>query len=139
MAIKGAKPKPPGEAINRNQPTHEWVEVENVANTKGRRLTKFRANGQPWSRRSKERWEVWRKMPHTVLWTDSDWDFALEALELVVLWHESAQVKYATELRYHEKSMGTTADYRRDLRIRYVDPKPHKLASVVKADDFRSL
>ncbi|MEV2236688.1 hypothetical protein [Micromonospora sp. NPDC049891] len=51
----------------------------------------------------------------------------------------------ATELRIREKLLGTTLDARRDLRIRYVDPKPAASpagaagAGVTKLDDYRSL
>ena len=30
MPVTGRKPKPPGEAVHRGKPTHDWTEVENV-------------------------------------------------------------------------------------------------------------
>jgi hypothetical protein len=52
---------------------------------------------------------------------------------------DSAGTEGRTELRNRERVLGTTAEYRRDLRIRYVDPKPAPLAAVVNVEDFRDL
>jgi hypothetical protein len=47
--------------------------------------------------------------------------------------------KWYTELRNREKVMGTTHDYRRALRIRYVAPSARAPAPVTQLDDFRNL
>jgi hypothetical protein len=59
-------------------------------------------------------------MPHAVLWTEADWQFALDTAEVAAAFHDG-DVKQAVELRQRERIMGTTLDARRDLRIRYVE------------------
>ena len=46
-----------------------------------------------------------------------------------------------TELRIREKQLGVTMDARRDLRIRYVEPRPEqtRAAGVTNLDDYRDL
>ena len=46
--------------------------------------------------------------------------------------------RLAAELRNREKVMGTTLDYRRDIRVRYVAPKAEP-AKVVRLDDYQDL
>lgn len=143
MAVTGRKPKPEGQAVNRNKPVHDWVEVENVPFTEGPKLSARRTNGRQWDRRTKQKWDSWRSMPHCVLWGPAEWDFALDSIELAALFHETGETKYATELRNRERVLGTTMDYRRDLRIRYVDPKPEgdgsADAGVTNIADYRDL
>jgi hypothetical protein len=67
-------------------------------------------------------------MPHASLWTEADWQFALDTAEVAAAFHEG-DTKMAVELRQREKIMGTTLDARRDLRIRYVE------ATEGKSDD----
>lgn len=138
MPVGGAKPKPEGQSRTRHKPVHDWTEVEDVPYADGPKLPRTRANGQPWMKRTKDKWETWRSMPHCVLWGPAEWDFALDAIELAALVH-GGEPKYATELRNRERVLGTTMDFRRDLRIRYVEAKAVKLAPVVQADDFRDL
>jgi len=61
-------------------------------------------------------------MPHAKLWKASDWRFALDTLELAAQFYDGGPVALATELRNREKVLGTTLDFRRDLRIRYTQP-----------------
>lgn len=78
-------------------------------------------------------------MPHCVLWGEAEWDFAVDALELHARFLEGS-TPAAVELRNREKVLGTTADYRRDLRIRYVEPKPETVgANVTSIDDYRDI
>jgi hypothetical protein len=75
-------------------------------------------------------------MPHCVLWHDSDWAYALDTAVV----HDQASygsVSAMAELRLREKSLGTTFDARRDLRIRYVEPETESLAIVDELDDRR--
>lgn len=140
MPVGGRKPKPPGEAVHRNKPAFDWTEVEDVPFTGGPRLYGQRQNGQDWPERVRQKWQTWRRMPHAKLWTDADWDFVFDTLEIAAQFVETGEVKYATELRNREKIIGTTVDFRRDLRIRYVEPKQKaNLAPVVNVDDFRNL
>lgn len=79
-------------------------------------------------------------MPHCILWTPSDWSFALTTA-MVADAAFSGGVGAATELRNREKVLGTTVDFRRNLRIRYVEPKAENEtpAEVVTLDDYRDL
>lgn len=142
MAIQGRKPKPPGETVHRNPTAYgdAWVEVENVPNDPPRRLPRRRPNGEAWLEATQQKWQSWRRMPHTRLWTDADWQFCLDTVEIAARFHEG-QVSAAAELRARENVMGTTVSSRLGLRIRYVEPKPEKpaLAAVVNANDFRDL
>ena len=140
MPVAGRKPKPAGQAVNRHKPTHDWVEVQRVPFDDGPELPEFRSDGRRWPERTKQKWDAWRRMPHCKLWGPSEWDFALDSIELAALVHDG-EAKYATELRNREKVIGTTLDYLRDLRIRYVDPQPdgESSAEVTRMDDYRNL
>lgn len=140
MPVSGRKPKPAGQARHRVPPTHDWVEVENVPFGDGPALPELRPDGRPWSRRTAEKWDVWRGMPHCKLWGLAEWDFALDSIEVAAKFHETSDMKFATELRNREKVLGTTNDYRRDLRIRYVEPVVNDApAEVARMDDYRNL
>ncbi len=70
-------------------------------------------------------WEQVRAMPHCALWTPTDWLFCIEtAFMKQQFWVDYADGKLqsttATEIRRREDQMGTTAEARRKLRIRYV-------------------
>ncbi len=83
-------------------------------------------NRQKWKDLVTSWWEMVRVMPHCALWTPPDWHFAVEtALMKQELWAEVAagdglRSTLATEVRRREDQMGTTAEARRKLRIRYV-------------------
>lgn len=138
MAVRGPKPKAAAEKRFRGQPQHDWADVENVPFIGGPDLPERRTDGRPWPERTKQKWDTWRSMPHAKLWGPAEWDFALDSIEFAALVH-SREPKWGTELRNRERVLGTTAEYRRDLRIRYVDPKPVTLAAVVDVEDFRDL
>lgn len=139
MGMAGRKPKPEGQARNRTKPTHDHTEVVNVPFKGGKRLPKTQPNGAEWPKATKEWWKAVSTMPHCALWTDSDWQFALDTAFVAAQWH-AGDLKAATELRNREKVLGTTFEYRRDLRIRYVDPEPETSDSeVTRLDDFRDL
>jgi len=82
-------------------------------------------------------------MPHCRLWTASDWEFAFDTAALKAKFHESATASTATEIRNRERVLGVTAEYRRDLRIRYIPPTatPDGQAgdNVRSIDDYRDL
>ncbi len=74
-----------------------------------------------WPKATARWWESIRRMPHTKDWADTDWEFAFTTAEL----HVRAVVEGKmgmTELRARERRMGTTAEARRDMRMRYVKP-----------------
>lgn len=143
MPVGGAKPKPAGQAVTRHAQTYDWTEVEDVPFADGPKLPRTRVNGQPWMKRTKDKWAAWSSMPHCKLWGPAEWDFALDSIELAALVH-AGEPKHATELRNREKVLGTTADFRRDLRIRYVEPKApandgDAEAGVTNLADYRDL
>lgn len=45
-------------------------------------------------------------MPHCALWTPSDWEFALDTLEIATRSHDNGGASWCTELRYREPVMG---------------------------------
>lgn len=141
MPVTGRKPKPEGQARNRNAPTHDWTEVADVAFADPPKLPNKMPNGMPWPAATKRWWQVVSSMPHCSLWSDSDWQFAADTAFIAGIFHLQGANTYATELRNREKVLGTTADYRRDLRIRYVAPKsePETPAEVTQLDDYRDL
>lgn len=140
MPVSGRKAKPQGQAVNRHKPTHDWVEVEHVPFEDGPELPETRVDGRPWSLRIRAKWDAWRSMPHARLWGPAEWDFAFDSIEVAALLHEKGAPNFATELRNREKVLGTTLDYLRDLRIRYVDPVEHDAAAgVTNIADYREL
>ena len=140
MSVTGRKPKPAGQAVNRVKPVHDWTEVPNIPFEGGPDLAEMRSDGRRWSERTKAKWDAWRSMPHCKLWGPAEWDFAFDSIELAALVHDG-EPRHATELRNREKVLGTTGDFLRDLRIRYVDPKPDTEADagVTNIADYRDL
>lgn len=130
MPAPGAKPK---DQKHGHTPTvHEWTEVPDVPFRRKKPVT------LPTSRpfidklglvhdvrlcaRTKAWWKTISSMPHCVLWTPADWEFALAtAIVADMLFQGDRQA--AGELRIREKVLGTTLDARRDLRIRHVKPE----------------
>jgi hypothetical protein len=121
VAVRGPKPGRPGVGHNRNKPAHDWTEVEDVPFDDGPELPEYRPDGRPWPEATKVKWETWRSMPHAKLWGPAEWSYAVDAVCLAASFHDSGEARFATELRNRERVLGTTTEYRRDLRIRYVD------------------
>jgi hypothetical protein len=141
MAPRGMRPKPQGEARFRGQQMHGWIDVVSTQFVGGPDLPARRRGGGSWPEWIRERWEVWRSMPHARLWFDADWQYAIDTVELAAIaFHEEAKVGLLAELRFREKQMGTTWSARQDMRIRYVPPAAEPvLASVFAVDQFRDL
>lgn len=140
MTVSGRKPKPAGQAVNRGKPVHEWTEVIDTPFEGGPGLPELRADGRRWPERTRQKWDAWRAMPHCKLWGPAEWDFALDSIELAALFHDGGETKYATELRNRERVLGTTLDFLRDLRIRYVEPVTDDATSgVTNIADYRNL
>jgi hypothetical protein len=147
MAVAGRKLKPEEERRNRTAPTHEWTEVERIPYEGDVPLLPQRWGLDPiegvkvrlqWPARTRQWWRVISSMPHCVLWDEADWSYALDVAEVHARFVEGAN---GTELRIREKLLGNTMDARRDLRIRYVDPRPEqtRAAGVTNLDDYRDL
>ena len=135
MAVPGAKMKPDGQRRTRHAPTHDWVEVENAPFAGAPDLPRRRT---AWPAATRRWWEAISTMPHCCLWSRADWQFAFDTAEVHARFVEGDS---GTEVRIREKVLGTTADARRDLRIRYVAPRPAQTesAEVVKLDSYRDL
>ena len=129
MPTSGRKPKE-GPKLG-HSPTlgHEWVQVPNKpyagkkpALPASRTVTD--RDGKKSKVKLEERTKAWWRsissMPHCVLWTATDWEFALATAFLVDMYYSGDRAAGA-EVRLRERIIGATADSRRDLRIRYVD------------------
>lgn len=137
VPVPGRKPKPEGQARHRVQPVHEWTEVVDVPFRGAVPDLPERVDG--WPVRTLRKWRAWSAMPHCVLWSESDWDFAIDSLEVAAQFH-AGDVRVATELRNRERVLGTTVDFRRDLRIRYVSrPAAEVAVEVTNIADYRNL
>jgi hypothetical protein len=92
-----------------------------------------------WPAATKRWWRAVSRLPHCTMWTEADWQFALDTAYLVAAFHIGNH-RLAMEIRVRERIMGTTADARRDLRIRYVDATPPEAKddpSVTAIADYR--
>jgi hypothetical protein len=140
VPVTGRKPKPPGQAVNRAKPAHEWTEVPDVLHSGGPKLPTRTTLGLPMPAATKRWWAAVSTMPHCKLWTPSDWSFALDTALVAAQFH-AGDLKQATELRNRERVLGTTVDFRRDLRIRYVPAAPEGPvdADVTRLADYRDL
>lgn len=133
----GPKPKADGTTVHRNPLVHDWVEVtdEPYAGKKPGLPSKLQYvdKGAVFEVKIPSRTRAWWKrvsaMPHCVLWTETDWQFALDTAMVHAAFVLGDTVR-AGELRVREKQMGTTLDARRDLRIRYVSEKPAETTAV---------
>lgn len=131
----GRKPKPAGQAVNRNLPTHEWREIVDVPFDG---VSPDLPDDQTWSARTRKWWETVRRMPHCSLWSDSDWQDALLAATVAEVFF--AEKKLANEFRFWCAILGTNDLARRDLRIRYVsalETDGDSDATVTDIDRFR--
>jgi len=149
MPVAGRKPKADRSQVrHRNPSAHDWTEVPDVRFERGPELPE-RCRVDPetgqtlsvaWPPRTEVWWATVSAMPHCVLWSAADWEFAFDTAEIHARFVEGEK---AAELRIREKLLGTTLDARRDLRIRYVAPKAAATSAetggVVRLDDYREL
>jgi len=128
MPITGRKPKDYGSKRNRVKPVHDWTEVtdEPFDGPVPVKLPTRRVLSSPEGPyevalhpMTRQWWRTVSSMPHAVLWTASDWMFALQTALVADDLHHG-RTSAAVELRQREKILGVTGDARRDLRIRYV-------------------
>jgi hypothetical protein len=155
MGVPGTKPKTDRSQVRHKNPTYDFTEVDDVP-FEGAPALRDRATGgisvievgaansADWPGATLEWWGVVSRMPHCKLWTESDWRFAMDTAEIHARTMEAWRGYTGSELRQREKLMGTYADARRDLRIRYVEPKPKAdpdavAAGVTRLDDYRGL
>lgn len=93
-----------------------------------------------WPAETRRWWRAVSRMPHCALWTESDWQYALDTACVAAAFH-SGDARVAGELRQREKVLGTTQDARRDLRVRYVEPvdEGEAPAGVAVMDRYRRM
>ena len=138
MPVTGRKPKPEGQKRNRVKPTYEWTEVPDVPFIGGPKLPAKRAEGKAWPARTKRWWDAISTMPHCVLWTPTDWEYAIDTALVAAEFH-AGDMRLAAELGRREKLLGNTFDSRRDLRIRYVQSEEsEEHAGVTSLEDYRA-
>jgi hypothetical protein len=103
-------------------------------------LQSTRSIPERWPAETRRWWTSVSRMPHAALWTDSDWQYALDTALVAAAFH-SGDARMAGELRQREKVMGLTQDARRDLRIRYVAPagETEEPAGVAIMDQYRRM
>jgi len=136
MPLPGAKPHTDRSQVRHRAPVAEWTEFDDVPFEDGPKLPpRARSTeaawgdagvlpGSEWPAATKRWWEAQRKMPHAVAWSQTDWEFAFATAEVHARTCEGWRGYGGGELRQREKIMGSYWDARRDLRIRYVKPKP---------------
>lgn len=156
MAVAGPKPKADRSQVrHRVEPVHEWTEVDDVPfaaapplrtrATGGISVMQTGAeNSVDWPDATRGWYRAISTMPHAKLWTPAEWEFVFDSAEIHARTMEAWRGYTGAEIRAREKLLGTLADYRRDLRIRYVEPKSkaderETSADVVQLDDFRAL
>lgn len=159
MGLAGAKPKADRSQVRHRNPVAEWTEVENVPYDgpplPARRdelsavdevimsvRNEVRIVDNGWPTPTLRWWEAVRTMPHAALWSATDWQFAFLTAEVHARFIEGWKGYTGAELRQRERFMGVYYDARRDLRIRYVEPKPkteETPAGVARLDDYRGL
>ncbi len=96
--------------------------------------------GMKWLPQVEVWWDNVRVMPHCVLWTATDWLFALELAYLKQdMWGEffggTVHANKMAEIRRREDQMGTTVEARRKLLIRYVDPEIDEMDAPIAGMD----
>jgi hypothetical protein len=119
VAVRGTKPKDETRKVTRVPLTQGWIEIPDIPYNGARPVLKF-GKGRV-SQATQQWWEAVSTMPHCILWTATDWQFALDTARLHAAF-VCGEMARASEIRVREKLLGTTFDARRDLRIRYVNP-----------------
>jgi|SRR6478752_5720767 len=155
MTLAGRKPNPDrSQVLNRNKVSAR-PDVPNVPFAGGPDLEPRAASGpemwaeagvipaEGWPMATLSWWRVIRAMPHAVLWSEADWQFAQATAEVHARFAEGWKGYTGGELRQREKLLGVYMDARRDLRIKYVDPPKDDAAAagenVVAMSDYRDL
>lgn len=157
MGLPGVKPRADRTQVLNRNPVAEWTEVEDFPHEGGPDLPPRTRAGEAawadaglvpsedWPPATRSWWNVIRRMPHACLWSDADWQFAQDTAEVHARFAEGWKGANGSELRQREKLMGVYRDARRDLRIRYVEPKNKQRQpgeedeNVVALDAFRDL
>ena len=148
MAIRGPKPKDPSQLRSGRGGGggKDWTEVVDEPYSGSRpalpRKRTIMVAGQRTTEAvlpaTREWWKAIGRMPHCALWSAGDWQFALTTAYVADMAFRGS-VSAASELRNRERVLGTTYEFRRDLRIRYVEPRPALAVVHVAEEDFSDL
>lgn len=131
MAIgAGNRAEPDRTSVRNRVPLKAYHDIPNVPFHLGRkRMLPVLPDGVAWPTATYNWWRALRVMPHCLLWTDTDWQYAATTAWIhKQVW--AGDFKLAAELRMRERSMGCTDEARRGLRIRYVEPELAALTPV---------
>jgi len=156
MGLTGPKPNADRSQVRFKGSVAEWTEVEDVPFADPPVLPKRETSVNyaeaglvpgGWPESTQRWWGVVCRMPHCVLWSDADWEFAFATAETHARFAEGWRGATGAELRQREKLMGVYHDARRDLRIRYVEPRSKTKsaatgtegASVTSLSSYRNL
>lgn len=129
----GRRPNPDRSAVRNRVPLSK--ELRRVVNTpfengRNRELPPLPRGKGLWHERTLKWWDTIRTMPHARLWSESDWDFAIEtAVIYQAFW--LGDLKADTSLRIRERLMGCTYESRLSAGIVYAEPEPEPLAEVM--------
>lgn len=109
-----------------HSPNADWTDVPDIPFGGPSPNLPSLGRNKKWNKAVEQWWENVRVMPHCALWRPTDWDYALETAHYKQrFWdHFLAGVETTTaavEIRRREDNMGTTAEARRKLRIRYLE------------------
>lgn len=156
MPVTGVAQKTDRSQVRHRNPTvADWIDVDNVPFTGAPPLRDRAtggvsvmevgaANSEDWPKATLEWWHDISRMPHAKLWTASEWRYAMDTAEIHARTMEAWRGYTGASLLPREKQMGVTADFRRGLRIRYVEPKDKKSqpaagGNVVDMSEYRDL
>jgi hypothetical protein len=118
MAITGPAPK--DGKRRRNPDTFQWVEVADAPSSG----PSMDLPDEITSSLVHDWYGAIRRMPHCVLWQESDWIFAVTtAFVAAECYSGQGSTSSFSELRQREAKMGVTVEDRMKLRIRYVRPE----------------
>jgi hypothetical protein len=125
--FNGRKPEPDRSTVRNRKTPMPGYDIPNVPFAEGRK--RMLPTGTHWPTATYNWWRALRVMPHCVLWTDTDWNYATTSAWIHArVW--AGDYRLAGELRQRERAMGMTDEARKAMRIRYIDVQPEPVAEV---------
>jgi len=127
MGARGRLPKDPSERVRRNKVNEVEIAAGEFPPIGPPLPTHFGPDGGKvrFSKRTRERYEAWRRSPQSRHFLSSDWD---RLLDLAPLWHALEQnpldTRLLAEVRAMEKTLGATIEDRLRADIKVTAPKP---------------
>ena len=127
MGARGRLPKDPSERVRRNKVNEVEIAAGEFPPIGPPLPTHFGPDGGKvrFSKRTRERYEAWRRSPQSRHFLASDWD---RLLDLAPLWHalerNPLDTRLLAEVRAMEKTLGATIEDRLRAHIKVTAPKP---------------